>query len=147
MKNNKIIKNLFTLLFATGLIFTLTACGSDDAPDVPTDSQDSSVEDASGDVDVNEIDVYQDLQDLHAVVSQNLEVDGTVMEQIMLADDVSTPEMKYGMLVVPFYPSDSVMRHTRTVDIDNGNFTIEVVSAETGLTWTIDQDGVIAGGE
>ena len=61
----------------------------------------------------------------------------------MLADDVPSPEMKYGLLVVPFFPSDLTQRHTRTVDINNGNFVIEITSADTGLIWSIDQDGNI----
>lgn len=142
MKNTKIIKNIFTLLFATGLIFALAACNSD----APTDSSDPSIEDASGG-DVADIDVYQDLQDVHEVVTEHLNWGDTAWEEIMLADDVPSPEMKYGILVVPFYPSDLVERHTRTVNINSGNFTVEIVSADTGLTWTIDQDGVIAGGE
>lgn len=143
MNKTKIIKNIFTVLFATGLMFVLVACGSDDDSNTSTDPSAPPVEDMG---DNNDVDVYEDLQELFAIVSENLELDGTPLDQIMLADDVSTPEMKYGMLVVPYYPSDLVLRHTRTVDIDNGNFVIEVVSAETGLAWTIDQDGVIEGG-
>jgi len=144
MKNTKVMKNLFTLLFATGLIFALAACGSDEGATDSTDTSTSSVEDVGVD-DVADIDVYQDLQDVHGVVTENLNWGDTAWEEIMLADDVPSPEMKYGILVVPFYPSDAVERHTRTVSIKGGNFTIEVVSADTGLTWTIDQDGVITG--
>jgi hypothetical protein len=137
MKNTKIIKNLFTLLFATGLIFVLAACGSNEPS---TDASDLPVE------NVADIDVYQDLQDVHAIVAEHLNWGDTAWEEIMLADDVPSPEMKYGLLVVPFFPSDLVERHSRTVSINNGNFVVEVVSAETGLIWTINQDGVIAGG-
>jgi len=136
MKKIKTIKTLLAMLVISSLMFVMTACGSDDEPNVTTDEVAS----------VEEVDVYEDLQEVLAVVSENLFWGDNAWEQIMLADDVPSPEMKYGLLVVPFFPSDLVQRHTRTVDINNGNFSIEIISADTGLSWFINQDGVITGG-
>jgi hypothetical protein len=140
MKNIKSVKNLSFVLLVTGIMFILAGCGSD----TPSSTTEAPTTEAPAE-DIY-VDVYQDLQDAHAVVTDNKNWGDIVWEQIMLADDVPSPEMKYGLLVVPFFPSDLVERHTRTVDINDGNFTIEIISAETGLSWTIDQDGVIAGG-
>jgi len=153
MKNFRIVKTFFAMLVAVGLLFAMAACGSDDAATttVPATPAPATQEDvpAEEEAPVEEdayVDVYQDLQDALAAVSENLYWGDNAWEQIMLADDVPSPEMKYGLLVVPFFPSDLVQRNTRTVSISNGNFEIEVVSAETGLSWFINQDGVITGG-
>lgn len=136
MKTQKLLRSL-SLLLVTGFVLVLAACGNDDAG---SGAEDAVAEDVY-------VDVYQDLQDARQAVAENLDWGDHMWEQIMLADDVPGPEMKYGLLVVPFFPSDLVQRHTRTVDIDGaGNFVIEVISAETGYTWTINQDGVIGGG-
>ena len=144
MKKNKILMTAFTAVVAVGLLFGLAACGSDDAPAAtPTPA---ATPDAVVEIEVEEdvyVDVYEDLQYVLAVVSENLEWGGIVWAQIMLADDVPGPEMKYGLLVVPFFPSDLTARHTRTVDISGGNFVIQITSADTGIIWSIDQDGNI----
>ena len=144
MKKIKILKTIFIALIAAGLLFGLMACGSDDAPTATPAAP--AAPDATAEVEAEEeaeVDVYEDLQYVLAVVSENLNWGGTVWEQIMLADDVPSPEMKYGLLVVPFFPSDLTARHTRTVDINNGNFVIQITSAETGIIWSINQAGVI----
>ena len=150
MKNTKIVKNLSFTLFVIGLILVIAGCGSDnedtnDGANAPV-TEAPIVDVAETPIEDTDVDVYQDLQDVRTIVAENLEWGGTVWDDIMLADDVPSPEMKYGLLVVPFFPSELVARHTRTVSIDSGNFVVEIVSAETGLSWTIDQDGVIAGG-
>ena len=156
MKNPRIVKTFFAMSVAVGLLFVMVACGSDDAastavPSTPAPAATPATEaaapadEAPAEEDAY-VDVYQDLQDALAAVSENLYWGDNVWEQIMLADDVPSPEMKYGLLVVPFFPSDLVQRNTRTVSINNGNFEIEVVSADTGLSWFINQDGVITGG-
>lgn len=148
MKNNKILCGLFTLLFAVGVMTVLVGCNNDDtATPAPTPPPTNApAEEAPTEEAGTYDDVYEDLQYVLSVVSENLDWGDTMWEQIMLADDVPSPEMKYGLLVVPFFPSDAVLRNTRTVSINNGNFEIEIVSAETGLSWFINQDGVIRGG-
>ena len=130
MKNLKLLKALFVSLLVVGLLFGFAACG---------DSDDNN--NGSATFTQDEVDVWEDLQYVRRVVSENLETFGVVWEQIMLADDVPAPEMKYGLLVVPFFPSDLTRTHTRTVDISGGNFYVRITSAETGIIWTIDQDG------
>ena len=132
-------------------MFVLAACGSEtEAAPAPVAPNNAAAEAAPApEVEADNYtydDVYQDLRDVHAVVSENLEWGDVLWDQIMLADDVPSPEMKYGLLVVPFFPSDAVLRNTRTVSVSNGNFVVEIVSAETGVTWTINQNGVIARG-
>jgi hypothetical protein len=61
--------------------------------------------------------------------------------KIMLASDVEQPTQKYGMWVMPYYPSEAVEKFTMTIEIDNGDFVVECVSAATGKTWQMDQDG------
>ncbi len=65
----------------------------------------------------------------------------------MLASDVKAPTVKYGMLVVPYTPSDAASRVQGTVTITDGAYTIDADSAATGETWVIDQDGTITAAE
>ena len=139
MKKIKLVKILLFVLLTTTLMFGLLGCGSDDNGNNGNDN-----ENGGETVEVTYEDVYQDLLDAHAAVSENLNWEDTEWPAIMLADDIIVPETKYGILVVPFFPSDAVQRHTRTVEISEGNFIIEIVSSATGATWTIDQDGVIS---
>lgn len=71
-------------------------------------------------------------------------VDGTVT-QIMLASDVDKPTQKYGMWVMPYYPSEAVAKFISTIQVANGtDFVVTATSAETGKEWTMDQDGNMA---
>ena len=134
MKKN-LIKTVIVSLVTVGLLLGFAACGdSDDNPSAGGGNQVFTAED---------VDVYQDLQDVLAAMLENLTWGDHVWEQIMLADDVPSPEMKYGLLVVPFFPSDLTLRHTRTVDISGGNFVVQITSAATNIIWSIDQDGII----
>ncbi|MDR1354812.1 MAG: hypothetical protein LBJ43_00810 [Propionibacteriaceae bacterium] len=64
------------------------------------------------------------------------------MTQIMLASDVEQPTQKYGMWVMPYYPSDAIKKFTMTVPIKNGSeFFVTCISAATDKTWQMDQDG------
>ena len=132
MRKIGLVKYVLASLVAFSLLFGLAACNDGDETQAG----------ASADADAV-VDVYQDLQNAREAVVENLRWGDTVWSQIMLADDVQFPEIKYGLLVVPFFPSDLTARHTRTVDITGGNFTIQITSAETGIVWAIDQDGNI----
>ncbi|WP_062135767.1 hypothetical protein [Demequina aestuarii] len=122
---------LAVLIAATGA-FGLTACGSDTDGDAGTDTEVS--EQAS-------VDVATDLETAKAAVDEALADDDWT--QVMLASDVDSPTVKYGLMVMPFVASDAADRVTGTVDIDGGDYTIEAVSAATGETWQIDQSGEI----
>lgn len=138
----KFVTTSVSALMATGLVFGLAACGDDagataPAANAPAVEVPAVVEEAPA-----EVDVLEDLQGAREAVAENINWGDQTWEQIMLADDVPSPEMKYGLLVVPFHMTDAGARHTRTVSIDgSGNFVVEVTSADTGITWQIDQDG------
>ena len=58
--------------------------------------------------------------------------------------DVDGPTIKYGLMVMPFVQTEAADRVTGTVNVaEDGSFVIEAVSAATGKTWQIDQDGSI----
>lgn len=144
MKTTKVLASGIGLVLATGAVLGLAACG-DDNGDSGAAADTSTTAPANGAAEeAVEVDVREDLEAARAAVAENLEWGGDAWAQIMLADDVVAPEMKYGQLVVPFHMSEAGARHTRTVNIDNGNFRIEIESAETGITWQIDQDGTIS---
>lgn len=129
MKRKVLTTGLGLMVAATG-VFGLTACSSDDAPEA-----------GSGETATADVDVAEDLQTARQAVLDALAEEDWA--QVMLASDVSDPTVKYGLMVMPFVASDAAERVTGTVTIDGGNFVIEAVSAETGETWQIDQDGAI----
>ncbi|MFN3865426.1 MAG: hypothetical protein ACK4MD_01780 [Demequina sp.] len=121
---------LAVLIAATGA-FGLTACSSDgDEP-----GQDTEVTEAAS------VDVATDLENAKAAVDEALADDDWA--QVMLASDVDSPTVKYGLMVMPFVATEAAARVTGTVTIDGGDYTIEAESAATGETWQIDQDGNI----
>lgn len=126
------------LLIAATATFGLTACGSDD--DASSGSSTSAA--AEGAEAAADVDVAEDLETARTAVADALAEDDS-WSQIMLASDVKAPTVKYGMLVVPFTPSDAASRVTGTVAIEDGAFVIEADSEATGQTWQIDQDGTI----
>ncbi|NCT89463.1 hypothetical protein GXB85_00630 [Cellulomonas sp. APG4] len=126
----KVLTTGLGLLVATTGVLGLTACSSDDAP------SGEAAETATADVDVAE-----DLQTARQAVLDALAEEDWA--QVMLASDVTNPTVKYGLMVMPFVPSEAAERVTGTVNIDGGDFVIEAESAETGETWQIDQDGAI----
>ncbi|SDF31768.1 hypothetical protein SAMN04487781_1003 [Cellulosimicrobium cellulans] len=133
MKRNKALTTGIGLLVAVTGAFGLTACGSGD---------DSAAGPSSSESQATDVDVATDLENARTAVADALAEDDS-WAQIMLASDVKEPTVKYGLLVVPFVPSDDASRVQGTVDIKDGKYTIEADSAATGETWQIDQDGTI----
>lgn len=89
-----------------------------------------------------------DLQEGVDIVNGQIEAVDGAMEQIMLASDVEDPTQKYGMWVMPYYPSDAVEEYISTVQIENGtDFHITATSAESGTEWNMDQNGDMAEAE
>lgn len=89
-----------------------------------------------------------DLQEGVDIVNGQIEAVDGAMEQIMLASDVEDPTQKYGMWVMPYYPSDAVEEYISTVQIENGtDFQITATSAESGTEWNMDQNGDMAEAE
>ncbi|WP_175008787.1 hypothetical protein [Cellulosimicrobium sp. TH-20] len=133
MKRNKALTTGIGLLVAVTGAFGLTACGNGD---------DSAAGPSSSESQAPDVDVATDLENARTAVADALAEDDS-WAQIMLASDVKEPTVKYGLLVVPFVPSDAASRVQGTVDIKDGKYTIEADSAATGETWQIDQDGTI----
>lgn len=131
MKRKVLTTGLGVLVALTGA-FGLTACSSDDAG--------SGGESAA--TTTQDVDVAEDLENARVAVADALAEDDS-WAQIMLASDVQSPTVKYGLLVVPYSFSEASSRVQGTVDISDGKYTIEADSAETGQTWQIDQDGTI----
>ncbi|MCL2594971.1 MAG: hypothetical protein FWD83_05575 [Promicromonosporaceae bacterium] len=162
MKNKKILSAGFGALLAVGAMSTLAACGGDDnggsagtgdtrteAPPAETNGGDSDEGGVDGPVDGNCDDLLEDLMAARQAVLDGLNDDipgpnASDWTQIMLADDVPVPEVKYGLLVMPFHRTDAASRVTRTANINNGNFTLTADSAATGLECQIDQDGNVS---
>ncbi len=132
MKRKVLSVGLGVLVAATGA-FGLTACSNDDAP---AGGGSSSSAPAAA-----QTDVATDLQTARQTVLDALAEEEWA--QVMLASDVDGPTVKYGLMVMPFHPTDAAARVTGTVNIDGGKFVIEAESAATGETWQIDQDGTI----
>lgn len=133
MKRSKMLATGLGLVVALGATFGLAACSSDGGG-----GGDASQSAATADVDIAE-----DLQTARQAVLDAL-ADDPSWAKVMLASDVDQPTQKYGLLVMPFVPSDAVDHVTGTVNIDGGKFVIEGTSVATGGTWQIDQDGNIS---
>lgn len=83
-----------------------------------------------------------DLQDGVDIVAEQIEAVDGPMDQIMLASDVEQPTQKYGMWVMPYFPSDATSDYISTIQISGGtDFQVTATSAETGVEWNMDQDG------
>ncbi|WP_084129423.1 hypothetical protein [Demequina sp. NBRC 110055] len=124
---------LAVLIAATGT-FGLAACSSDADAEATAGTDTEVTEEAT-------VDVAQDLETAKAAVDEALADEDWA--QVMLASDVDSPTVKYGLMVMPFVKTDAAERVTGTVNIDGGNYVIEADSAATGETWQIDQDGEI----
>jgi hypothetical protein len=130
-KNTMRASGLAVLIAATGA-FGLSACASDEGA---TGSSTEVSQDAA-------VDIAADLELARTTVLEALAEDPS-WTQVMLASDVEAPTQKYGLLVMPYVPSEAASRVQGTVTIDGENFTIDGDSAATGETWKIDQDGAI----
>jgi hypothetical protein len=130
MKRSRTLSTTVGLAVALTGAFGLAACGgSDDGG-------------GSAATDTADVDVAEDLENARQAVADAL-ADDDSWDQIMLASDVDSPTVKYGLLVVPYSFSDATSRVQGTVTIDDGEYTIEADSAADDRTWQIDQDGTI----
>jgi len=127
------------IAFSTAAIFALSACGSGD--DAPKDDQGQSQEAGGEESNAEESQEFiDDLKEGVQIVQDQLDKEDS-MTQIMLASDVDKPTQKYGMWVMPYYPSDAVEKYISTIQVEDGNFHVTATSAETGKVWEMDQDG------
>lgn len=139
---NTIIKITAVLAVALASSFGLAACGGGGNSNDATGTDAAVVETESADSGNGEVSeaFVKDLSDGVAIVNEKI-AEQPGMTQIMLASDVDQPTQKYGMWVMPFYPSDAMKSFIMTVQIDGDKFHVEGVDAETETTWQMDQDG------
>lgn len=131
MKRNTLLSVGLGLVIAVSGVAGLTGCSSSsDGTSATSASAAASTADVADDLTTARQAVLDALKD-------------KAWAQVMLASDVKEPTVKYGLMVMPFVKSDKAERVTGTVNIDNGKFVIEAVSAADGTTWQIDQDGTI----
>lgn len=142
MKNN-ILRAGFVMAVAVTAGFGLSACGSSD--DGSSSSEGTSTSQAADDSQKNDSGESEafvaDLQDGVKLINDQIAEEAD-MTQIMLASDVDQPTQKYGMWVLPYKPSDAVEKFTKQIQIEDGTkFVVTAVSADSGKTWNMDQDG------
>ena len=142
MKNN-ILRAGFVMAVAVTAGFGLSACGS--SGDGSSSSEGTSTSQAADDSQKNDSGESEafvaDLQDGVKLINDQIAEEAD-MTQIMLASDVDQPTQKYGMWVLPYKPSDAVEKFTKQIQIEDGTkFVVTAVSAESGKTWNMDQDG------
>lgn len=141
-----------TLTLALGL--GLSACGSDKSDadaKAPASTSSQATTEKSGEAKsttFDESDQFKaDMQKAVDTVKEQLAKDSN-QTQMMIANDVDQPTEKYGMWVLPFYPSDATKKFTMQIQIKDGkNFKVTLVSAASGKTWSMDQDGNITEGK
>lgn len=146
MNNRKIRAGILAAVVAATGAFGLAACSSEGSSSSSSSESSAAEEGAEegGEAAAEDIDVTADLEAARQAVVDGLEED-PAQTQIMLAPDVTEPTYKYGLLVMPFVATDAAEQVTGTVNIDgDGNYTIEAVSAASGTTYQIDQDGTIS---
>lgn len=138
--NNKLIRTGVAVAFAAVSALGLAACGGDaSTPETSASSSEAGESTDQGDAQESEAFVA-DLTEGVKIINDQLQEIGTAT-QIMLASDVEQPTQKYGMWVMPYYPSDAVEKYISTIQIDDGKFVVTATSAETGKQWEMDQDG------
>lgn len=139
MNTKRLLSSAAGLALVAGGAFGLAACGGDSGNTGGSGSGGETSEEAPA---ASESDISDDLESARQTVLEAL-ADDDSWEQVMLASDVNAPTVKYGLLVMPYSPSEAASRVQSTIEIDGDKFTIEGDSAATGQTWVIDQDGNI----
>ncbi len=139
--NNKLIRTGVAVAFATVAALGFAACSGDDAPAPETSTSSSDAEQNTDQSDAEESEAFvADLTEGVKIINDQLQEIGAAT-QIMLASDVEQPTQKYGMWVMPYYPSDAVEKYISTIQVDDGKFVVTATSAQTGKQWQMDQDG------
>ncbi|SNU01567.1 hypothetical protein SAMN06298212_11325 [Ruaniaceae bacterium KH17] len=139
----KTIARLGTAVATVALAFGLTACGGESGE---TGGESTGGGETSEEVPAGESDEFlADVAEAVKIINDQIAAESSPMTQIMLASDVDNPTQKYGMWVMPFYPSDATEKYMSTIQITDGtDFVVELTSAATGKVWTSDQDGNVS---
>lgn len=82
-----------------------------------------------------------DLEEARQTVLETMADKGPINE-VMLASDVSAPEQKYGLWVVPYSWGEETERVDSKITLDGEKFTIKGTAVD-GTVLEIDQDGNI----
>ncbi|MCF2707025.1 hypothetical protein I6E29_07070 [Arcanobacterium haemolyticum] len=137
---NKLMRTALAVAIAATMSVGLTACGSDSGSSsdkASSESKDAGAKNESGESEAFVNDMKEGVKIINDKIAEE-----PGMTQIMLASDVDQPTEKYGMWVMPYYPSDAVKKYTMSIQIEDGTkFVVTCVSAETEKTWEMDQDG------
>lgn len=136
---NRLTTLTITAALATAGMFGVAACSDSGSSDDTTTTQSTDGGQDAGDAAESEA-FIADLEAGVKIINDQIAKVGD-MPQIMLASDVDNPTQKYGMWVMPYYPSDAVEKYISTVQIEDGSFVVTATSADTGKQWQMDQDG------
>lgn len=136
----KLTRTALAAAFSAAAIFGLAACGADDADTGSEQNQSQQADNGAGTNAEESQEFIDDLKAGVSIIQEQLE-EHEGLTQIMLASDVEKATQKYGMWVMPYYPSESVEKYISTIQIDDGKFHVTATSAETGKVWEMDQDG------
>ncbi|MFT3942913.1 MAG: hypothetical protein QM705_03705 [Ancrocorticia sp.] len=136
----------FAMAMAVTATFGLSACGSSDGGSGAAATSQAAEEAPKSNSDESEAFVADLEAGVKLINDQIAQESG--MTQVMLASDVDQPTQKYGMWVLPYKPSEAVEKFTKQIQITDGTkFVVTAVSAETGKSWSMDQDGAMAEAE
>jgi hypothetical protein len=116
-------------------VAVLTACSGGGATEDTADA--SGSDGGSGSA------VETDLRDAAAVVDEAM-ADYPNAASVVLSPTADERTFVYGAVEVPFTPSDATEDLTSSVTVSEGKYTISGTSADSGTTYTIDQDGEIS---
>lgn len=141
MKKSTISRGL-ALMSTVAIALGLAACGGDSGET----TTDNGAAETSEEAPAGESEEFvADLNDAVTIINDQIAVVDGAMQQIMLASDVDQPTQKYGMWVMPFYPSEATEKFISTIQITDGtDFVVTLTSAATGAEWTMDQSGTMA---
>ena len=136
-----IIRGGMAAVAAVAMAFGLAACGGGETAEGGTAGTSEEAPAADGE----SAEFVADLELAVQTINDQIEANGSPMQQIMLASDVDQPTQKYGMWVMPYYPSDATEKFISTIQIADGtDFQVELTSAARGKVWTMDQAGNMA---
>lgn len=135
-------RKIFSVGAAVAIAFAgvagLSACGSSDGG---AKNDDATTEEVVVEEEGANAGTRADLEEARQTVLKTIDDKGQLTE-IMLASDVSAPEQKYGMWVVPYSWGEETEKVDSKITIDGDKFVINGTAVD-GTVLQIDQDGNI----
>lgn len=139
-------RSLKAIVATAAALFLLTACSStgDAAPTTSAStSASASAPAASAPAsDVDDSAIEADLTAAGAVVDTAI-AEYPEATQVILTTTEGPMDIQYGAVSAYFVPSAATEDVTGTVSINAGAYTISGTSAESGITYTIDETGTV----